>query len=328
MRACPPPAAAQVKKADVEYLDTYSFLHLGVRELTEQRAFVTNPSNDLDGVNRLPLPSAPVAARNTSQIPHGIMLPQLPSLPSQVLAQVVPNAANITSAAIAAADALWPPSPPHSHEPSHAHPGGVGMPPHPGAAPPLPPCSMSMPLPTSVPLPLSSYAHQLQAVPLEASCAPTNGMGASLGPDQNSPARGASVHSLLQPLPHGSLPPVQHEPSPTLPTILPTSQHGGAQLQLHEPLFEVSEHMLMQHGTHHHPPHPMHMLPPSEPQPLSMHPPVSLHLPATEETPQTLIVEQVEELRRAAEKLEGAVDELKQMLPSLLPPPSGLGQFG
>ena len=72
----------------------------------------------------------------------------------------------------------------------------------------------------------------------------------------------------------------------------------------------------------------MHMLPPSEPQPLSMHPPVSLHLPATEETPQTLIVEQVEELRRAAEKLEGAVDELKQMLPSLLPPPSGLGQFG
>ena len=294
-----------VKKADVEYLDTYSFLHLGVRELTEQRAFVSHPSSEPSST-MMPLPPAPVAPRNTSAIPHGIMLPQLPS---QVLAQVVPNAANITSAAIAAADALWPPSPPHAHEQGGGGMGAVGMPQHPG---------MSMSLPTvSLPLssgPLSSYAHQLQAVPLEASCAPTNGAGA----DTNSPAS----HSLLQPLPHGSFPPVQHEPSPNHPTILPTSQHGGSQLQLHEPLFEVNEHMLMQHGSHHNPPHPMHMLPPSEPQPLSMHTPVSLNLPSTEETP---IAVQVDELRRAADKLEGAVDELKQMLPSLLPALSGLG---
>jgi hypothetical protein len=33
-------ADRSVKKADVEYLDNYSLLHLGVRELTEQRAFV------------------------------------------------------------------------------------------------------------------------------------------------------------------------------------------------------------------------------------------------------------------------------------------------
>ena len=47
-----------MKKADVDYCDTYSFLHLGVRELTEQRAFnaPTNQMNADQIIQRAELP--------------------------------------------------------------------------------------------------------------------------------------------------------------------------------------------------------------------------------------------------------------------------------
>jgi hypothetical protein len=66
-----------VKKADVDYVDTYSFLHLGVRELTEQRALVAHVGAQASSDPAL-IPITPAQVRSSPSLAASAPTPAPP----------------------------------------------------------------------------------------------------------------------------------------------------------------------------------------------------------------------------------------------------------
>lgn len=172
-----------VKKADVDYIDNYSLLHLGVRELTEQRAFVNQQhaaeamgmSGIVPGGPGSYPPGAFPPARPSLGVGGFPLAPPPPHIPPPPYGGLVPPHTIPTSGATSngAADALWPGVPPGGLPPA-AHAGSLlagGLPPgapynplapphmpHPGAphihpgyagypGAPLPPHAAHLPIP-------------------------------------------------------------------------------------------------------------------------------------------------------------------------------------
>ena len=111
-----------VKKADVDYIDNYSLLHLGVRELTEQRAFVNQQhaaeamgmSGMVPGGPGSYPPGAFPPARPSLGVGGFPLAPPPPHIPPPPYGGLVPPHTIPTSGATSngAADALWPGVPP------------------------------------------------------------------------------------------------------------------------------------------------------------------------------------------------------------------------
>ena len=144
-----------VKKADVDYIDNYSLLHLGVRELTEQRAFVNQhhaaaEALGIPGLMGGAPPGYPHPAYGTGRPPVGGLggYPLGPHLPPHLAPH--PLIGGGAPGANAAAEALWAahghaglvpqqhtsqllaalqPQPPHHHHP-HMVPSPYAPPPH------------------------------------------------------------------------------------------------------------------------------------------------------------------------------------------------------
>jgi hypothetical protein len=288
---------------------------------------------------------------------HGsCVTPQVHLSNSQVLAQVVsPNANNIASAALAAADALWPPSPPPRSLPPHALGASTSsalLPP--GVSLPLPYAMQSGPLDgmgravgTSAPMVLSSEPPPQSQLP-----------SSSAPPRTQQHEQPISGHPPLPHAPPGFAPAAfdaasdgpfahypptlafdEHSPFGVLPP--PPTAADDQQLQLHQQL--LYHHQQQHHQQQPSPPPP----PPSQQQPPPPRPPPEQQQQAVaqqqqpaaaqrqQQTAQQAVQQapadaladapadthhEVEMLRRSADELESAVIELKALLPSLLPP--------
>ena len=328
----------------MDYVDTYSFLHLGVRELTEQRAFQAQTTDH--GTSMLTTSGAHAAYAAATHISRGLMLP---NLPTQILAHVVPNnlhsglqpatgqpglqpghlqpgslpsqlnPSSITSAAIAAADALWPPSPPNRQIPLGHQTTTVGMHMPVGSAPMSGHMQSGMVQPSlsealGASLPYNTQHLHATGIPgLDVPVEVVDDMAPHRANGANGDVLDASLHHAA--LHHGLTPPPAASNYGGSLAVRGGVEPPGMQMGLHaapphmfdqpDGLFPESDAgMLHQpvshlHHHHHHYRHPAMSLPPKGP-PLQ-------HA-------------EIEELARAAGELEEAVGELKQMLPQLLPP--------